>query len=197
MPCRHQSHASSDPIARRAFTISLHLHILHLQITGMLENTGHSVLFRIDTNSSQAYDDSRLAINITGGPLSYRYRFDEMHIHYGLHDSYGSEHSVQGYTFPAEVSCWDDVVSSQLDSSCRRLCASETHTHTGFNELTIVFLSLMLSISCVFFFWMTFTVDIATIVRLQFAAVFEFHGFIESTARNCWHFRIASGKRHG
>lgn len=105
MPCRHQSHASPDPIARRAFTISLHSHILHLQITGMLENTGHSVLFRIDTNSSQAYDDSRLAINITGGPLSYRYRFDEMHIHYGLHDSYGSEHSVQGYTFPAEVSC--------------------------------------------------------------------------------------------
>lgn len=67
-------------------------------------NTGHSVLFRVDTNSSQTYDDTRLAINITGGPLSYRYRFEEMHIHYGLHDQYGSEHSVQGYTFPAEVS---------------------------------------------------------------------------------------------
>lgn len=77
-----------------------------MQITGRLVNTGHSVLFRVDTNSSssQAYDDSRLAINITGGPLSYRYRFEEMHIHYGLHDQYGSEHSVQGYTFPAEVS---------------------------------------------------------------------------------------------
>lgn len=71
----------------------------------MLTNTGHSVLFRMDMNSSQGYDDSRLAINITGGPLSYRYRFEEMHIHYGLHDQYGSEHSVQGYTFPAEVSC--------------------------------------------------------------------------------------------
>lgn len=58
----------------------------------------------MDSNSSQAYDDSRLTINITGGPLSYRYRFEEMHIHYGLHDQYGSEHSVQGYTFPAEVS---------------------------------------------------------------------------------------------
>lgn len=58
----------------------------------------------MDSNSSQIYDDSRLAINITGGPLSYRYRFEEMHIHYGLHDQYGSEHSVQGYTFPAEVS---------------------------------------------------------------------------------------------
>lgn len=58
----------------------------------------------MDSNSSQSYDDSRVAINITGGPLSYRYRFEEMHIHYGLHDQYGSEHSVQGYTFPAEVS---------------------------------------------------------------------------------------------
>lgn len=70
-------------------------------------NTGHSVLFRVDSNSSQTYDDTRLAINITGGPLSYRYRFEEMHIHYGLHDQYGSEHSVQGYTFPAEVSSYD------------------------------------------------------------------------------------------
>lgn len=72
-------------------------------MTGTLLNTGHSVLFKIDTNSSQSYDESRLAINITGGPLSYRYRFEEIHIHYGLHDQFGSEHSVQGYTFPAEV----------------------------------------------------------------------------------------------
>lgn len=43
-------------------------------------------------------------VNITGGPLSYRYRFHEIHIHYGLHDQFGSEHSVDGYTFPAEVS---------------------------------------------------------------------------------------------
>lgn len=43
-------------------------------------------------------------MNVTGGPLSYRYRFQEIHIHYGLHDQFGSEHSVEGYTFPAEVS---------------------------------------------------------------------------------------------
>lgn len=74
-----------------------------LQVTGILVNTGHSVIFRIDNNSSQIYDESRLAINLTGGPLSYRYRFHEIHIHYGQHDQFGSEHSVQGYTFPAEV----------------------------------------------------------------------------------------------
>lgn len=89
--------------------------LFYAQITGVLINTGHSVLFRVDTNTTLVYDDSRLAINITGGPLSYRYRFEEMHIHYGLHDQYGSEHSVQGYTFPAEV-------------------ATHTYTHTIYNS---------------------------------------------------------------
>lgn len=46
---------------------------------------------------------NQIPVNLTGGPLSYRYRFHEIHIHYGLHDQFGSEHSVEGYTFPAEV----------------------------------------------------------------------------------------------
>lgn len=45
----------------------------------------------------------RLLVNLTGGPLSYRYRFQEIHLHFGLHDQFGSEHSVQGHFFPAEV----------------------------------------------------------------------------------------------
>lgn len=43
-------------------------------------------------------------VNITGGPLSYRYQFHEIHIHYGMRDDAGSEHTVDGYAFPAEVS---------------------------------------------------------------------------------------------
>lgn len=46
---------------------------------------------------------NQIPVNLTGGPFSYRYRFHEIHIHYGLHDQFGSEHSVEGYTFPAEV----------------------------------------------------------------------------------------------
>lgn len=42
-------------------------------------------------------------INITGGPLSYRYQVYEIHIHYGQQDEMGSEHSINGYSFPAEV----------------------------------------------------------------------------------------------
>lgn len=59
-------------------------------------NTGHSIIF-------QAGNDSHVAVNITGGPLSYRYRFHEIHIHYGMKDDKGSEHAINGYVFPAEV----------------------------------------------------------------------------------------------
>lgn len=60
-------------------------------------NTGHSVIFTVE-------NDTRQHINVTGGPLSYKYQFQEIHIHYGLHDQFGSEHSINGYAFPAEVS---------------------------------------------------------------------------------------------
>lgn len=60
-------------------------------------NTGHSVIFTVE-------NDTRHHINVTGGPLSYKYQFHEIHIHYGLHDQFGSEHSINGYAFPAEVS---------------------------------------------------------------------------------------------
>lgn len=91
-----------------------------LQISGTIANTGHSVIFTADndtiynsygsnSNSMSGMSNSNMQIsnqtpvNLTGGPLSYRYRFHEIHIHYGLHDQFGSEHSVEGYTFPAEV----------------------------------------------------------------------------------------------
>lgn len=67
------------------------------QINGLISNTGHSVIFTVE-------NETRHHINITGGPLSYKYQFHEIHIHYGLHDQFGSEHAINGYSFPAEVS---------------------------------------------------------------------------------------------
>lgn len=67
------------------------------RVGGVLTNTGHSVVFSVD-------NDTRHPVNISGGPLSYRYQFHEIHLHYGLHDVGGSEHTVDGYAFPAEVS---------------------------------------------------------------------------------------------
>ncbi|XP_066148882.1 carbonic anhydrase-related protein 10-like isoform X1 [Euwallacea fornicatus] len=72
------------------------LHIDKHRVSGKLTNTGHSVIFTVA-------NDTHSQINVTGGPLSYRYQFQEIHVHYGLHDQFGSEHSVNGYTFPAEI----------------------------------------------------------------------------------------------
>jgi len=44
-----------------------------------------------------------MAVNISAGPLAYRYQIEEVFLHYGSENSHGSEHRVQGHTFPAEV----------------------------------------------------------------------------------------------
>jgi hypothetical protein len=93
---------------------------LSFQVNGIMTNTGHSVIFYTgpwdeETEGESGYfqqggnggnsgtPNTRTLVNITGGPLSYRYQFHEIHIHYGLRDDGGSEHFVDGYAFPAEV----------------------------------------------------------------------------------------------
>lgn len=48
--------------------------------------------------------EAKVRVNITGGPLAYHYQFEEIYIHYGLDDGHGSEHRINNYAFPAEVS---------------------------------------------------------------------------------------------
>lgn len=78
-----------------------------LQVNGHITNTGHSIVFTVENNT-------RHHINVTGGPLSYKYQFYQIHVHYGLQDETGSEHSINGYTFPAEVTNLSYVVSAHL-----------------------------------------------------------------------------------
>lgn len=67
------------------------------QISGHLHNTGQFLVFRADR-------EAKIRVNITGGPLAYHYQFEEIYIHYGLDDGHGSEHRINNYAFPAEVS---------------------------------------------------------------------------------------------
>lgn len=66
------------------------------KVSGILHNTGQSLVFRVDK-------DSKHPVNISGGPLAYRYQFEEIYIHYGIENRLGSEHQIYGYTFPAEI----------------------------------------------------------------------------------------------
>ena len=40
---------------------------------------------------------------ISGGPLENHYRLKQFHFHWGAVDTWGSEHTVDGRTYPAEV----------------------------------------------------------------------------------------------
>ena len=60
-------------------------------------NTGHDVKFVLDEPSPHY-------INISGGPYVYQYRVSEILIHFGSLDSLGSEHTIDGRSYPAEVS---------------------------------------------------------------------------------------------
>ena len=70
--------------------------VLLLQVSGILMNTGHDVKIVLD-------DMSPHIINISGGPLSYKYRVTEINFHWGSIDTLGSEHTIDGQSFPAEV----------------------------------------------------------------------------------------------
>ena len=82
-----------------------------LQVSGTLHNTGQTLVFRVDK-------DTKHHVNISGGPLAYRYQFEEIYIHYGTENHQGSEHRIHGYSFPAEVS---QVWLSNGHESLRRI----------------------------------------------------------------------------
>lgn len=69
-----------------------------MQMSGRLENTGHDVRLYLD-------EPSLHYVNITSGPLSYQYRVNEIILHFGATNSTGSEHTINGVSFPAEVCC--------------------------------------------------------------------------------------------
>lgn len=92
------------------------------KVSGILYNTGQSLVFRpeysgavaskVPTVSSSASSllssissapSASMAVNISAGPLAYRYQIEEVFLHYGSENSHGSEHRVQGHTFPAEI----------------------------------------------------------------------------------------------
>ncbi|GFT05501.1 carbonic anhydrase-related protein 10 [Nephila pilipes] len=94
---RRQSPVNIDP-ATLLFDPSLrNLHVDKIRVNGVITNTGHGVIFRTFPATHSEI------LNITGGPLSYKYRFSEIHIHFARSDEKGSEHLISGYQFPAEL----------------------------------------------------------------------------------------------
>ncbi|XP_075235006.1 carbonic anhydrase-related protein A [Lycorma delicatula] len=93
---RRQSPINVDPQLLLFDPYLEHINIDKCKVNGILLNTGQSLVFRVDK-------DLKHHVNISGGPLAYRYQFEELYIHYGTVDQVGSEHKIGGQSFPAEI----------------------------------------------------------------------------------------------
>ncbi|KAK3923257.1 Carbonic anhydrase-related protein 10 [Frankliniella fusca] len=91
-----QSPVDLDP-ERLLFDPNLrHIRVNSHRVNGLLTNTGHGAVLALDNST-------RRALNVSGGPLAYKYQLHELHVRYGLVDALGSEHLVSGRAFPAEI----------------------------------------------------------------------------------------------
>lgn len=65
-----------------------------LQVGGTMYNTGRHVSLRLDKEH---------LVNISGGPMTYSHRLEEIRLHFGSEDGQGSEHLLNGQAFSGEV----------------------------------------------------------------------------------------------
>ncbi|XP_046339950.1 carbonic anhydrase-related protein 10-like isoform X1 [Haliotis rufescens] len=65
------------------------------RIHGHLQNNGHDITLKVANNSPR--------VNVTEGPLSYKYVVQQIRIHFHTEDDLGSEHTIDGKSFPAEI----------------------------------------------------------------------------------------------
>ncbi|RMB95369.1 hypothetical protein DUI87_28357 [Hirundo rustica rustica] len=63
------------------------------QVSGTMYNTGRHVSLRLDKEH---------LVNISGGPMTYSHRLEEIRLHFGSEDSQGSEHLLNGQAFSGE-----------------------------------------------------------------------------------------------
>lgn len=90
-------------------------------------NTGKHVSLR---------PDKAHLVNISGGPLGYSYRLEEVRLHFGSEDASGSEHLLNGQGFPGEVR--DETEIARLgfkavfaELTCINRNTHKKHTHTS------------------------------------------------------------------
>ncbi|KAI4532931.1 hypothetical protein MJG53_014737 [Ovis ammon polii x Ovis aries] len=67
---------------------------MQFQVSGTMYNTGRHVSLRLDKEH---------LVNISGGPMTYSHRLEEIRLHFGSEDSQGSEHLLNGQAFSGEA----------------------------------------------------------------------------------------------
>ncbi|KAK7167894.1 hypothetical protein R3I94_002074 [Phoxinus phoxinus] len=109
------------------------------KVSGTMYNTGRHVSLRPDKSH---------LVNISGGPLSYSYRLEEIRLHFGSEDSRGSEHLLNGQAFPGEVQLIhynQDLYLNYSDAARSPNGIAVVSIFMKISEPTNVFLNRMLS----------------------------------------------------
>lgn len=92
---RRQSPVDIDPSLLTFDSSLTPLQVDKHMVSGKITNTGQTLVFRVE--------EGQEPVNITGGPLAYKYQFQEMFFHWGEKGGAGSEHTVAHHSFPAEL----------------------------------------------------------------------------------------------
>jgi len=92
---RRQSPVNIDPAALTFDPSLTPIQVDKHMVSGKITNTGQSLVFRVE--------EGQEPVNLTGGPLAYKYQFQEMFFHWGQKGGDGSEHTVAHHAFPAEL----------------------------------------------------------------------------------------------
>uniref|UniRef100_A0A8C5QUX2 Carbonic anhydrase-related protein 10 n=1 Tax=Leptobrachium leishanense TaxID=445787 RepID=A0A8C5QUX2_9ANUR len=83
------SHMIFDP-----FLTPLRINTGGRKVSGTMYNTGRHVSLKLDKEH---------LVNVSGGPLTYSHRLEEVRLHFGSEDGQGSEHLLNGQAFSGEV----------------------------------------------------------------------------------------------
>ncbi|CAF1614804.1 unnamed protein product [Rotaria sp. Silwood1] len=70
------------------------------EIAFTLINNGHQVTVTLSKDSG---NENQTNLSFTGGDLIGKFNFVNFHLHWGRKDRHGSEHEIDGHTFPAEA----------------------------------------------------------------------------------------------
>ena len=90
-------------------------------ITGKLVNNGYAPTF---------YVGEELTVKLAGGLLEEKYYLKQFHFHFGCNDSVGSEHSIDGNTYPIEVKIDRGIEPRNFNTFLTKKTVSAMVTHT-------------------------------------------------------------------
>ncbi|KAL9833670.1 carbonic anhydrase-related protein 10 isoform 5-T7 [Geothlypis trichas] len=82
------------------FLTPLRLNTGGRKVSGTMYNTGRHVSLRLDKEH---------LVNVSGGPMTYSHRLEEIRLHFGSEDSQGSEHLLNGQAFSGESSGGSEI----------------------------------------------------------------------------------------